>query len=266
MTSNETPPDLDGLASSLEEAVREAGGIALDFFRKGARRWSKADSSPVTEGDIAVDRFLNARLPGLLPGSGWLSEEIADTPDRLERRYVWVVDPIDGTRAFAEGVPMWVVSVALVKDGRPVLAAIFNPVAEEYFAARLGGGACLNGAPITASRHDRVAGASVSGPQALFDPLEAAGAVRAPWVYALAYRLVHVAAGRFDAALARTNPKDWDVAAADLILSEAGARLTDVDGRTPIYNRPKSSHPALVAAGTQLHPSLVTALSSRDTP
>jgi myo-inositol-1(or 4)-monophosphatase len=265
-----TPPDpaldFDRLTPLVHTAVREAGAIALGFFENGARRWSKADASPVTEGDIAVDHFLRERLPALFPGIGWLSEETADTPDRLTRRRVWVVDPIDGTRAFAEGIPMWVISVALVEDGRPVLAAVLNPVTDEFFCARLGGGAFLNGAAISSTGRGAIEGARISGPQPLFDRLAGSGAARAPWIYALAYRFVHVAAGRIDAATARTNAKDWDVAGADLILSEAGARLTDLAGRTLVYNRPQPSHPALIAAGSELHPALVAALAEDGAP
>ena len=262
MTPSDTALDFDRLTPLLHEAVREAGAIALGFFKTGARRWSKADASPVTEGDIAVDHFLAQRLPGLLPGSGWLSEETADTPDRLGRRHVWVVDPIDGTRAFAEGNPMWVVSVALVEDGRPILGAVFNPVGDEFFEARIGHGAFLNGMPIAALTRTALDGAAMSGPQPLLDMIAGTGVIRAPWVYALAYRLVHVAAGRFDAATARTNAKDWDIAAADLILSEAGARLSDLSGNAPVYNRPQPIHPALIAAGRGLHSGLIAAMAA----
>ncbi|GGE34388.1 3'(2'),5'-bisphosphate nucleotidase CysQ [Agaricicola taiwanensis] len=264
MTPEATAPDLDLLAPALDQIMREAGEIAAGFFHRGARRWEKADSSPVTEGDIAVDTFLKARLPPLLAGSGWLSEETADTAERLQRSHVWVVDPIDGTRAFADGIPMWVISVALVERGRPVLAAIFNPLADEYFEATAGGGARLNGQAIMATSPSGLAGLSISGPAPLFDLFAAFGARKAPWVYALAYRLVHVAAGRIDVATARTNPKDWDLAAADLILHEAGAVLTDLQGRELTYNRLQVSHPALIAAGRAIHSTLVTAIASQN--
>lgn len=254
-------PDLAALAVSLEAVVRDAGVIAADFFRRGARRWEKADASPVTEGDIAVDAFLHERLPNLLPGSGWLSEETADTPERLARDFVWVVDPIDGTRAFAEGVPMWVISVALVSNGRPVLAAILNPIADEYFSATAGEGAWLNGARLTARKPPRLSAATISGPSATVDLIKGLELPRAPWVYALAYRLVHVAAARFDIAMARRNPKDWDIAAADLVLVESGALLTDLAGNVPVYNRPEVKHPALIAAERTIHAPLIAAIA-----
>jgi myo-inositol-1(or 4)-monophosphatase len=259
-------PDPGTLAPALEEIMREAGTIAAEFFTRGARRWEKADQSPVTEGDIAVDSFLKQRLPLLLEESGWLSEETADTPDRLGRSHVWVVDPIDGTRAFAEGIPMWVISVALVENGRPVLAAIFNPMNDEYFEAVRGGGAFMNKNRIAATTPTTLAGIRISGAQKQFEFFETSGAQRAPWIYALAYRLVHVAVGRIDVATARKNPKDWDIAAADLILSEAGAVLTDLSGGGLTYNRSDVSHPPLIASGRTIHNALLAAIAGDSAP
>jgi myo-inositol-1(or 4)-monophosphatase len=254
--------ELDALAPQLAGIVREAGQIALEIAREGAKRWTKGDSSIVTEADIQVDRFLFERLPALTPDTGWLSEETADTPDRLNRERVWIVDPIDGTRAYVEGVPVWVVSVALVEQGRPVLAAIFNPTRDEMYEARLGGGARLNGAPIQARDPVAIEAAEVVGPRVVMDDLESIGVrtARASWVYALAYRLVSVAAGHVDAAIASARSRDWDIAAADLIMHEAGAALVELDGTIPLYNRAKPIHTALVGARVPLIEDLRTAL------
>ena len=134
----------------LAEAVREAGALALQTFRGTLKSWIKGKSSPVSEADLAVDRFLRGRLLAILD-VGWLSEETEDDPDRLQRPSVWIVDPIDGTRAYLEGLPDWAVSAALVSEGRPVIAALYAPVSDELFLSVAGGGATLNGTPIRAS-------------------------------------------------------------------------------------------------------------------
>ncbi|MGQ4275241.1 3'(2'),5'-bisphosphate nucleotidase CysQ [Terrihabitans sp. B22-R8] len=256
---------LQSLQANVAEIIREAGDIALDFARDGAKKWTKGDSSIVTEADIKVDRFLQARLTELDPDIGWLSEETTDTPERLEHERVWVVDPIDGTRAFVEGVPVWVVSIGLVEHGRPVLGTIFNPTRDEMFEALSGSGARLNNEVLSASVHPEIRDARVIGPRTMMEGLEGTGAsvgiARAPYVYALAYRMASVAAGRVDAAIASTRAKDWDIAAADLILSEAGGALLELDGTLPIYNRPAPVHQPLIGAREPLNGALRLALT-----
>src|SRR5499425_2835123 len=148
----------------LASAVREAGALALHMFRGRPASWIKGASSPVSEAALAVDALLRERLLAIRD-AGWLSEETEDDPARLQRSDVWVVDPIDGTRAYLEGLADWAVSVALVSAGRPVVAALYAPVADELFLATAGGGATLNGAPIAASEGEALAGAKLSGPK-----------------------------------------------------------------------------------------------------
>jgi myo-inositol-1(or 4)-monophosphatase len=244
----------------LAEAVVAAGELALGYYRAGAQRWTKADESPVTEADIAVDRFLRERLPQLVPDAAWLSEETVDTPERLSARRVWIVDPIDGTRAFIERVPQWVISVALVEDGRPVAGMVFNPSTEERFSAEIGRGSFLNGRQLAASPGTGIRDAVIGGPKRVLDRLAPAGIRQAPWIHALANRFVSVADARLDAAIARTDAYDWDIAAAHLILAEAGAVLTGFDGSEPVYNEPIPRHGALLATGIARHAALLSAL------
>jgi len=254
--------ELDQLKTSVAGVIREAGEIALGFARSGAKKWTKGDTSIVTEADVFIDGFLREKLEALDPSIGWLSEETADTPERLDRDRVWIVDPIDGTRAFVEGVPVWVISIALVENGRPVLGVIFNPTKNEMFEAVVGAGAFLNGNPITTSPRTLLAGSEIVGPRAMMEDLDGIGAqiARAPYVYALAYRMVGVAANRVDAAVASTRAKDWDIAAADLILSEAGGMLLDIDGEPPRYNLPSPVHKALIGAAEPLNSAIRAAL------
>jgi len=242
----------------LASAVRDAGQLALRWFGGPLKSWTKgAGDSPVTEADIASNDLLRERL--VLPGEGWLSEESENDPARLAARRVWVVDPIDGTRAYIAGRQDWSISVALVEDGRPVAAAVYAPVTEEMFVAVTGAGATRNGDPIRASAGSALEGARVAGPKRLLDRIAATGPaiVAMPRVHSLALRLVRVAHSELDAAVAGGTGHDWDLAAADLLVHEAGGKMTALNGEALIYNRPQPVHGILVAAGRDRHPALI---------
>jgi myo-inositol-1(or 4)-monophosphatase len=238
----------------LAIAVQEAGAIAKKFFRGPLKQWTKgAGDSPVTEADIASNELLYRSL--MEPGDGWLSEESENDPTRLAARRVWVIDPIDGTRAFIAGREDWSVSAALVVDGRPVVAALFAPATEELFLSIAGGGATRNGAAIEASTGAGLEGARVGGPKRMMERIVSGGAgvVLMPRVHSLALRLARVAHAELDAAVAGGNGHDWDLAAADLLVHEAGGMMTGLDGQVLIYNRPDPVHGVLIAAGRGRH-------------
>ncbi len=251
------------LARELAAAVREAGAVALRMFHEGCRSWTKGHNSPVTEADIAVDDMLRTRLRSFLPSAGWLSEETVDAPDRLDRDEVWVVDPIDGTRAFVARFPDWTISAALVRGGRPVAAALFAPVTDELYLAAHGHGATRNGSPIAANMRSSIEGARMGAPKSRIRHLEKSGlnVHEVPRIHSLALRFARVASGELDAALAGANSRDWDLAAADLIVHEARGMLTTIDGDLPVYNRAVTEHLELAAAGSELHPLLLDALA-----
>src|ERR1043166_4730944 len=140
---------------AIEAAVREAGALAARTFQTAVKNWTKHGGSPVSDADIAVDNFLRERLKAIAPDCGWLSEESEDDLARLHAPRIWVVDPIDGTRAYLSGRTDWSISVALVENGRPVLAAIFAPMQDALYAASTGQGTTLNGAAVTAPRAAR---------------------------------------------------------------------------------------------------------------
>lgn len=240
--------------------------MALPYFREGAqtaaRLWYKERSSPVTEADIALDTFLKSHLTALLPEAGWLSEETADDPARLDRRLVWIVDPIDGTRAFASGHPDWSVSIALVMDGRPILGVVHAPIHDRLYEATLSRGAFCNDAPLKLAAKQNRRILSVAGPKPLVDKFERTDGniEHLPKVPSLALRLVRVADASIDVALVSSNAADWDIAAADLILHEAGAQLTWLNGSQPVYNRAEPSHGEMVAVGAWLHPHVIEAM------
>ncbi len=249
--------------SLLADAAREAGAMAMGYFRQSPEVWTKGDSSPVSEADLALDRFLGEHLGASRPDYGWLSEESVDDPVRLQHRRIFIVDPIDGTRAFVRGDEDWTVSLAIVEDGRPIAAAVFCPPREELFVASLGGGTRLNGTTVRTSGATHLAGARIAGPKGFVrsTTFTDAGIEPVPLVHSLAYRISLVAAGRLDAAAASSKACDWDVAAADLLVQEAGGRLTDLDGRPVVYNRETVRHPPLVASTPVLHDAIAALLS-----
>ena len=207
---------------------------------------------------------LRARLLAIRDAGG-RSEETEDDPARLQRAEVWVVDPIDGTRAYLAGLAEWVIAAALVRFGRPLVAALYAPVSDELFLSVAGGGATLNGAPITASADDQLAGATFSGAKRRLDSLAAVEPriVTAPRIPSLALRLARVATGALDGTFAAPNSHDWDLAAADLLVHEAGGLVTGLTGESLIYNRPDPVHGALVAAGRARHELLLGLIRDR---
>jgi myo-inositol-1(or 4)-monophosphatase len=228
------------------------------------KSWTKGKRSPVSEADIAANVILRDRLMTANPDFGWLSEESEDDVARQGARYVWVVDPIDGTRAYIDGLPDWAVSAALVEDGRPVVAALFAPVGEELFVAVKGEGATLNGDPLAASAGAWLDGARVAGRLRQVESLAAlVPIVIVPNIHSLALRLARVAQGVLDVALAQGHSHDWDLAAADLLVHEAGGALTSLTGAALTYNRPDPVHDVLVAAGRERHAALVDLLRER---
>jgi myo-inositol-1(or 4)-monophosphatase len=250
-------------AARLSACVREAGALALSMFKTPIKNWNKEGASPVCEADIAVDRLLHERLMGEGGGYGWLSEESADDPARLTARYVWIVDPIDGTRAYLASLPDWTVSAALVDNGRPIAACLYAPVTEEFFVAVAHHGATRNGAAMAATAGASLTQARVAGPQGFLDRLAAVSPpfTAMPRVRSLALRLARVAQGVYDVAIAGANCHDWDLAAADLLVHEAGGAITPVGGGAVIYNRPMPRHGTLVAAGRDRHATLIELLS-----
>jgi myo-inositol-1(or 4)-monophosphatase len=243
------------LADALEGVVREAGALAHKAFGTRVRTWVKEHDSPVSEIDIAVDHLLKERLAAIAPDAGWLSEESEDDPARLDATRVWIVDPIDGTRSFINGRPDWTISVALVEARRPIVAALFAPVSGEFFRATAGAGATCNGTPIAATPGGALAGARVAGPKGLLEHLAAVAPAFTipPRIHSLALRLARVADGTLDAAFASSTSHDWDLAAADLLVHEAGGALTTLGGTTLAYNGASTVHDTLVAAGLVRH-------------
>jgi myo-inositol-1(or 4)-monophosphatase len=242
----------------LHDTVRDAGEIALGYFRGENRVWMKAGNSPVSEADIAVDRHLRETLTAARPDYGWLSEETAAEASGIVQDSFFVVDPIDGTRGFVEGNPHWCICAAIVRGGRPVVGIVHCPALGRTFAASAGGGAVLNGMPIVPDTSANIL--RLTGSRRLNEELNRLFPGRftiLPYVPSLAYRLVLVATGEIDGAFARSGSHDWDLAAAEVVLSEAGGTMTSERGEMLVYNGTHSRNPALVAAGPGRHAALL---------
>jgi len=252
-------------AEALEETLREAGGLALRHFGNRPRQWKKEDGTPVSEADLAVDDLLRARLARIDAGAAWLSEESADAPAARARPRCWIVDPIDGTSSFLAGGDNWSVVAALGDEGRPVLAGIYRPVTNDYFSAALGHGAFRNGERLHVSMRHELAGARIITRAKTLQPerwRQPWPAVEAGMVTSLALRLCLVADASFDAAFALGRKSDWDLAAGDLIVNEAGGRVSDLGGDTLCYNRAETRQNGFVAAAPGLFAAIVARTSS----
>lgn len=250
-------------AEALARAAVDGGELALKMRRTGVRTWTKHHDSPVTEADLAVDALLRKRLMAAAPSYGWLSEEsTAHLGDPAHSRR-WVVDPIDGTRSFIKQLPDWSISLALVENGRPLAAVIYAPVTEELFVAIAGAGAKRNGIPIATTSLREFAAARIAGPNSTLERITRAGIPfePVPRIHSLALRFARVAAGDIDVAMASKNSRDWDLAAADLLVHEAGGALTSLEGTRLTYDRPDAEHPTLAAAGKALHAALLAVLN-----
>ena len=249
-------PDARADTELLLDAVREAGEIArarigtpLDVREKGAL-------GPVTDVDIQIDEVLRRQLTRARPDYGWLSEETEDDKARLKAGRVFILDPIDGTRAFIAGEPGWAVSLAIIDQGRPVAAAVNLPARGEIYCATSGAGAFRDGERITVSRRENLDGATVLTARKQMEPENWPGGLPPldrHFRPSLAWRMCLVAAGRFDTMLTFRPAWEWDIAAGALIAAEAGALVTDGKGGDLLFNSPEARQPGLIVAPRALH-------------
>jgi myo-inositol-1(or 4)-monophosphatase len=255
-------PDLvDDLSDEVEiarAAVESASALALDHWKRGPLHWDKSDGSPVSEGDLAVDRLLHEALGKARPDYGWLSEETPDDHARLAKRRVWIADPIDGTRDFIAGGSDWCVALALLEEGKPILAIVACPARDEIFTAMRGEGAYRNDERLTLRDGLRLDAAAVIANRGVLTRLGKAGGV--PPRLPLCLRLCRIAEGLADATVATTPKHDWDLATGDLIVREAGGKVSTADGAPFLFNRRETRQAGLIAAAPRLHQDIVDAL------
>lgn len=253
-------PDFEDDLALLIDAGRAAGALLAAHFGARVKTWSKGAAGPVTEVDLAADALLKAHLRGARPDYGWLSEETADTPDRLQAERLFIVDPLDGTKSFIEGKPDFCVSLAVAERGVVTAGVVYNPIHDEMFAARRGGGTTLNGAPTRVTDRTALPGSRLIGSSAFYrDPRwpQPWPEVEATNVHAMAYRLALVSAGAHDGLVALGFKNDWDVAAGALLVQEAGGCVSDPFGAPYQFNQPQPRQAGAVASGAALHPLLI---------
>ena len=255
------PASLKADRALLLDTVTAASELAHDLFKRGVKSWKKEDQTPLTEADIAVDTLLRERLCAARPEYGWLSEETKDDSCRMDCTRVWIVDPIDGTKGFVKGNDQWCISAALVERGKPLLGVIVNPCTAETFVATSGGGAFRNDIKLQSNQREDVNGCTLVMHHSIVKSKRWAK----PWPKinlsmwnSMALRLCRVATGEADGAIVISGKSDWDLAAADLIVQEAGGSVTDLNGARMRYNEAETVHRGIVGADRKFHRQLLT--------
>jgi len=237
-----------------ERAAREAGSIIMGLFNGKFDVREKSKNNPVTTADLEANRKIGEIVRGKFPEDGWLSEEDQDGSQRLSASRVWVIDPIDGTKEFIEGVRQFAVSVAMVVDGRPKVAVVYNPAEDRFYKAVAGQGAFLNDQPIRVTRRNEIDGAlllvSRSEPRKRFQVFVDRCKIQP--IGSIAFRLAKVAGGDGDATLTFRSIHEWDVCAGVLMVEEAGGRVVDGSGKTMLFNQAEAKHRGVVAANASL--------------
>ncbi|MDC0659130.1 3'(2'),5'-bisphosphate nucleotidase CysQ [Leisingera sp. SS27] len=251
--------------SLLVKAAEQAGDIACRYTGPDAKRWDKpGGAGPVTEADLAVNTMLEDMLQQARPGYGWLSEETEDSPARLACERVFIIDPIDGTRSFAEGSRTWAHSIAIAEAGEVTAAVIYLPQRELMYTAAKGEGAACNGSPIRISAATELADTEILAAKPNLQPHHWQGGTPPEFIRSyrpsLAYRLAKVADGRFGAMLTLRPSWEWDIAAGDLLVREAGGIITNRSGSLLRFNNPHPLLNGVVAGNTPLHTALMAAL------
>ena len=241
--------------SDLELATNaaiKAGDIILNYFKSDYEIEEKGYHNPVTTADKAADSFLKHTLMKDRPEYGWLSEETVDSFERLNKSKVWIVDPIDGTKEFIEGVANFVVSIGLVQDGYPIVGVLYNPVSKELFSASKNEGAYLNGVPIKCSSKDNLSDMSLLVSRSelrkgLWSPFSEKFHRLKP-IGSVAYKLGLTAANKADIFASLRPKNEWDICAGNCIINESGGKLIDLNGKRVIFNRETTLiQPGLIA-------------------
>lgn len=256
--------DLEKLMSPTVDITQQAGMEIMKLYRGAFDVQEKSPDNPVTEADFAADTLLREKLGALLPEAGWLSEETADTAERLEKEWVWVVDPLDGTKEFVMGIPEFSVSVGLVQNGRVVLGVVYNPAANELYTAVRGQGLRLNSNPVTVSERAELAGALVDASRSErkrgeFAPFEEV--LELQTMGSIAYKLARTAAGQADATWSRGPKHEWDICAGVLLVEEGGGTCVDLDDAPFVFNQSFPKVNGIIADNGQLHTAVVAALA-----
>jgi myo-inositol-1(or 4)-monophosphatase len=249
------------------EAARAAGKIVRAWYEGDFTVRQKAADSPVTEADLEANQCIRGIISENFPDDGWLSEETRDSAERLSKRRVWVVDPLDGTKEFIGHIPEFCVCIALVDDGISVLGVSYNPAREEMFTASQGAGATLNGAPAHVSAIGDLGAArflASRSENARGEWDEFRSTLQIELTGSVAYKLGLIAAGKGDATFSLTPKNEWDICAGTALITEAGGRITDRYGRPLRFNQqPDTRLPGIIASNATLYTPIVELLRQR---
>ena len=243
----------------LQEVVTEAASIAYRHFgSKSLKVWDKSIDNPVSEADLEVNEYMRRKLMSARPAYGWLSEETTLSDHRRDQDKVWVLDPIDGTKAFISGSPFWCIGAGLVERGVPKVAIVAAPALDQCYTAVKHGGARCNGEIIRVSDQSCIQGCRMVATEEMFShkswPETWPEMVFArPKPNATLLRLCAVASGEWDAAMALWRKSDWDLAPGRLIVEEAGGLATTHLGEHYRFNQLIPAQRSLLSAGTKLH-------------
>lgn len=256
---------MSNLLRQTIDITRAAGAAIMSYYHASFDVTDKSPDNPVTDADLAADRLLKERLLALRPDAGWLSEETVDDPARYDKKTVWVVDPLDGTKEFVMGIPEFSVSVALVEEGQPILGVIYNPAAAELYSCMLGSGVYLNGASTRVSHRRDLRGARVDASRSEmkrgeFEPFQELVNLRI--MGSIAYKLARVAAGQVDATWSRGPKNEWDICAGVLMVLEGGGSCVNLDDQPFSFNRPGGPKVnGIIADNGTLHEELISVLA-----
>ncbi len=258
------PDDKPDDLALLIEAAQASGDIARKYFRADPQTWEKDDGQgPVTVADLEISEFLQQSLLAARPNYGWLCEETDDDDARLSREAVFIVDPIDGTRAFVEGRETFSHALAIARNGVVTEAVVYLPITQELYSAQLGRGAYLNGERLAATARIPATGADILAGKANLKPefwQNGMLGFTQHFRSSLAYRMALVGHGRFDGMITLRPSWEWDVAAGALIITEAGAQATTMRGAALRFNNPVPKLDGVIAAGPRLHKDLLARL------
>jgi myo-inositol-1(or 4)-monophosphatase len=226
-------------------AARNAGKILMKHFSASDKKVKyKSLNNPVTIADHEADQYLSEFIGGEFPNDGWLSEETVDTKERLEKSRVWIVDPLDGTKEFIEGISHFSISIALVEDGCPVIGIVYNPYTEEMFYAEKDKGAYFNGSNVNISIKEKLSDSSIVVSRSeyrkkLWDEYKEDFSAIKP-IGSVAYKLGLVGANQYDIFSTVAPKNEWDICAGDCIIREAGGVFKTINDKNIIYNQKKT--------------------------
>tara|TARA_B100000989_G_scaffold287844_1_gene257881 strand:- start:289 stop:1092 length:804 start_codon:yes stop_codon:yes gene_type:complete len=242
------------------DAVRNAGKIALEFDKKKINFWYKSKNQPVTDADIKINDYLKSFLQNKYPDFGWLSEETVDDGSRKMQKSFWCLDPIDGTRSFLNHKPEFTISLALLYESTPVFGVIHNPKTKELFYAEKNNGAFCNNKKMKVNNKINIKDCNLGISNSEFENLKNFPNLKNLKILrmgSIAYKIALVAKGKIDISLSLTKKSDWDLAAAALILEEAGGMITEKNGKPINYNTNNLEIPSVIASNSQIHKKMI---------